>query len=289
MSSRPRTIQIYLPSGDPRGLRVAALTTNIVQVIEVPRALLGEFYAMSEAQQVGVYFLIGDNEASQTSSVYIGQTGALVDRLSWHNKSKEFWSRALVVVSLTNNLTQTHALFLEWLGIKLAAEVGRYKMENGNGGSKPYTPPPLEADCHDIFETMRMLLATLGQPVFEPLSKPKEQAAQGNALFYCKATGCNAVGEYTEEGFVVLKGSKGRAELTPAMVKMGYDKRRQALIDDGLLALEGGSIVFQRDVLFKTPSGASDMVTGASTNGWTFWRSSDGRTLDELKRNPIEG
>lgn len=38
MTGRPRTIQTYLPSGDPRGIRVAELTTSIVRVIEVPRA-----------------------------------------------------------------------------------------------------------------------------------------------------------------------------------------------------------------------------------------------------------
>ena len=285
MSIRPRTIQIYLPSGDPRGLRVATLTTNIVQVIEVPRALLDEFLILPEAQRVGVYFLIGDNEASQTSSVYVGQSGALGERLVSHNKTKEFWSRALVVISLTNNLTQTHALFLEWLSIKLANETARYSVENGNTGSKPYTPAPLEADCHDIFETMRMLLATLGQPIFEPLSKPKELAEEANDLFFCTYAGTDAAGEYTEEGFVVLKGSKGRVEMTPSMVKMGSDKRRLALIADGTVAIEDGVTVFQKDVLFKTPSGASDMVTGASTNGWVLWKTKGGKTLDELKRN----
>ncbi|MCK9687336.1 GIY-YIG nuclease family protein [Scleromatobacter humisilvae] len=264
---------------------MAALTTNIVQVIEVPRALLAEFYAMDEAQRVGVYFLIGDNEASQTSSVYIGQTGELGKRLSQHNKTKEFWNRALVVISLTNSLTQTHALFLEWLSIKLANEVGRYSVENGNSGSEPFTPKPLEADCHDIFDTMRMLLATLGQPIFEPLAKPKDVAAQNNELFFCAYAGTDATGEYTEEGFVVLKGSKGRLEMTPSRVKAGSDKRRQALIEDGTLAIEGSFVVFQKAVLFKTPSGASDMVTGASTNGWTLWRTKGGKTLDELKRN----
>lgn len=264
---------------------MAALTTNIVQVIEVPRALMAEFYAMREAQQVGVYFLIGDNEASQTSSVYIGQTGALPVRLKEHNQLKEFWNRALVVISLTNNLTQTHALFLESLSIQKATEAARYDLENGNTGSKPFTPPPLEADCYDIFDTMRMLLATLGQPIFEPLAKPKDVAAQNNELFFCAYAGTEATGEYTEEGFVVLKGSKGRLEMTPSRVKAGSDKRRQALIEDGTLAIEGNFVVFQKAVLFKTPSGASDMVTGASTNGWTIWRTKEGKTLDELKRN----
>ena len=37
MTATPKTIQIFLPGGDPRGLRVAEITTRIVQVIEVPR------------------------------------------------------------------------------------------------------------------------------------------------------------------------------------------------------------------------------------------------------------
>lgn len=285
MSTRPRTIQIYLPSGDPRGLRVASLTTNIVQVIEVPRTLLSEFYSMPEQQRVGIYFLISDNDFGETSSVYVGQTGAFSGRLTSHGKTKDFWGRAFVVTSLTNNLTQTHALYLEWLSIQGARAAGRYNVENGNGGSRPFTPLPLEADCVDIFETIRMLIATLGQPIFEPLGKSAEAAGKNDELFYCSYAGTEATGEYTEEGFVVLKGSKCRLEMTPSKVKAGWDKRRQALIDDGTLAVDGDFLVFQRAALFKTPSGASDMVTGASTNGWTIWRTKAGKTLDELKRN----
>ena len=54
MQPRPRTIQIYLPKGDPRGIRVAELTTSIVRVTEVPRALLDQFQDMPEAKQVAL-------------------------------------------------------------------------------------------------------------------------------------------------------------------------------------------------------------------------------------------
>jgi len=54
--SHPQTIQIFLPAGDPQGIRIAEITTRIVRVIEVPRSLLGEFFKMPEAEQVGVYF-----------------------------------------------------------------------------------------------------------------------------------------------------------------------------------------------------------------------------------------
>ncbi len=40
MTTRPRTIQIFLPDGDPSGIRIAELTTSIVRLIELPRSEL---------------------------------------------------------------------------------------------------------------------------------------------------------------------------------------------------------------------------------------------------------
>ena len=98
MSHTPKTIQIFLPSGEPHGIRSAEITTRIVQVIEVPRSLMADFLAMEQSSQVGIYVLVGDLRA----------------RLAQHHQKKDFWQRALVLISRTNSLTQTHALFLEW-------------------------------------------------------------------------------------------------------------------------------------------------------------------------------
>lgn len=287
MTSHPRTIQIFLPSGDPRGVRVAALTTSIVQVIEIPRALLGQFQEMPQAMQVGLYFLIG-NEESEKVSVYMGQTGTLGKRLNEHHldAKKEFWNRALVAVSLTHSFTTTHTVYLEWRSIQQANAADRYLVENGNAGTKPHTPQPLEADCQEIFETVRTLVATMGQPIFEPLTIQKEQVTQED-VFYCKSGNYDATGQYTEEGLVVLKGSKARIDVVPSMVAMSAGKRRQSLIDEGVLKLDGKTYVFQQDVLFKSPSGASDVVVGASSNGWVVWKAKNGKTLDELKRQRV--
>ena len=114
MNQTPKTIQIFLPGGDPQGIRVAEITTRILQVIEVPRKLLPDFFQMPESNQVGIYFLFGESEEGDEPIVYIGQTGDLCTRLATHNNKKDFWERALVVISRTNSMTQTHAVFLEW-------------------------------------------------------------------------------------------------------------------------------------------------------------------------------
>lgn len=90
MQLRPQTIQIFLPAGDPRGMRVAEITTRIIRVIEIPRSQLSEFLKMPEAQQVGVYYLMGDLSDVGLPRVYIGQSGNVGSRLVNHNQNKDF-------------------------------------------------------------------------------------------------------------------------------------------------------------------------------------------------------
>lgn len=283
---RPQTIQIFLPAGDPRGMRVAEITTRIVRVIEVPRSQLADFLKTPEAQQVGVYFLIGELSDAGLPRVYIGQSGNVGTRLVQHNQSKDFWNRALVVISLTNSMTQTHALFLEWFAIQQATQAGRYSLENGNVGARPHTPAPLEADCHEIFETAAILLATLGQPVFEPLTNAPTAMGKPE-LFYCKGSGADGVGEYTSEGFVVHKGSRGRAEIVASIQGTSNERLRDQLVTAGIMGAQDGMLVFTRDHLFSSPSMAAMAVMGRSANGWIEWKAANGKTLDELKRQAV--
>jgi hypothetical protein len=95
MSQTPKTIQIFLPSGEPHGIRIAEITTRIVQVIEVPRSLLADFLAMEQSSQVGVYVLVGEDTGDDDRRVYVSQSGDLRARLAQHHQKKDFWQRAL--------------------------------------------------------------------------------------------------------------------------------------------------------------------------------------------------
>ncbi len=287
MTPRPKTIQIYLPGGDPRGIRMAEITTRIVQVLEVPRSMLPEFLAMPESDQVAVYFLVGEGDEGAEPRVYVGQSGDIRARLSQHHKQKDFWERALVMVSRTDSLTQTHALFLEWHCIQEINGAGRYATENATKGGRPHTPAPLEADCFEIFETAQVLLATLGYPLFDPVAK-SGTGAGGEQLFYCRSSGADGRGMYTADGFVVLKGSRGRKDVVASLAGTPSAAHRESLTEAGVLVAEGDMLVFTRDHLFRTPSGAAIALTGRTANGWLEWKSKDGQTLDALKRQSVQ-
>ncbi|HCH2795271.1 TPA: GIY-YIG nuclease family protein [Vibrio parahaemolyticus] len=283
MNKRPRTIQIFLPSGDPSGIRIAEQTTSIIRLIEVPRSEMAEFVNMPESKQVGLYFLVsGDNK----EECYIGQSGDVGSRLMQHHKSEtKDWERALVLVSLTNNLTQTHVLYLESLSIEKAKACQRYDLLNGNGGQKPHTPIPLKADCDEIHDIGSLLLATLGYPIFEPLTEPTTEKAE--QTFICNRAGVDAKGIYTSEGMVILKGSSAPMTTKRKTDQRFYDKR-DAMLAKGVVTTDGQRFVFQRDYLFRTPSGASMCLLLGTSNGWVDWKTDKGVTLHDHQGRTLE-
>jgi hypothetical protein len=178
-------------------------------------------------------------------------------------------------------------MFLEWYCIQAARKAARYAEENGNSGSKPHTPAPLEADCLEIFETGQVLLATLGYPVFDSVRKPAGPS-EAEELFYCRASGADGRGLYTPDGFVVLKGSTGRKANVQSIKGTAHERFRNKLLESGVMRVEGETVIFEKDYLFGSPSMAALAVTGRSANGWSEWKNKDGKTLDEVKRQPPE-
>ena len=276
---RPQTIQIYLPFGDPQGIRVGEITTRTVQVFDVPRNEITAFFDSPESDQVAVYYLFGDESGDSRTQCYVGQTSSSRKRFKEHLATKAFWSRALVAVSRTNTQTDTHARFLEWKSIQAGNESGRFALENGNAGSRPHTPAPLEAECEEIFDTIDTLLSTLGFPLFKPLATAAPKAT--DLLVFCKGRGADAKGIYSSAGLTVFKGSRCSVTATNKATPPSLHARRAKLIEDGTLVLEGDVPVFSRDALLKTPSGASQIVMYRRTNGWTEWRTKDGTTLND--------
>ena len=300
-----KTIQIYLPKGNPRGLRLAEMTTRTVRLIEIPRIHINDFFAMPDANQVGLYFLIGETESSDKPLLYVGQTGDLKRRLNQHD-DKDFWTRAFVMLSTNNSMTQTHALYMEHKAIATANQVGRYEIKNGNTGNRPHTPDPLKADCEELFYTLDVLLSTLGQPIFESLSlkennnlKNQFSADMGTspvsnietlavdpqpALFYYKAKDSDAKGYYDDDGFVILAGSLIR-QVQAISAPPFVTRLKENLLRSGkLIAVDNQSYQLTENQLFKTPSAASSLVSGRSTNGWIEWKNRDGQTLSDVYR-----
>lgn len=277
---RAQTIQVYLPTGDPEGIRVASLTTRTVRVFDIPRLLLPDFMKMNESRQVCIYYLVSAVTGGDTPKCYIGRSEDFSRRVKSHDQKKDFWDRALVAVSLTNEWTVTHTTYMEWLSISRAREAGRYQSDNGNDASKPHTPDPLESDCQEYIETVGLLLATLGVPVLEPV---KGNTAKGeSAMLYLTTKNYAATGLLTPEGLLVCSGSSGRNALVPSAPE-SLKTQRSSMEREGVIAASGENFTFLKDYLFTSPSAAATFVTGRHANGRLEWKDSRGRSLNDLE------
>lgn len=310
MTTRPQTIQIHLPHGKPSGIRMAEITTRTVRVFDVPRSMLNEFLEMHESSQVGVYYLMGIGGGK--AECYIGQTGNVGKRLKQHAASKEFWSRALVAVSLTNSWTSTHVSYMEHRSIAAATEAGKYDLHNLDTASNPHTLAPLQADCDEYLETISVLLTTLGHPVLEKTNERMlhvvpEQSSKagqlagtaeeapaviessspvvpvGSEVLTFTGSSCHAKGYATKDGgIVVLAGSTGRATASES-TKPGTLKRRAALIESGSAEVQGDDLVLLADCHFGSVSSAASILAGTPINGRTAWKTSEGLTYSEAE------
>lgn len=282
---RAKTLQIFLPSGDPLGIREALITTDLIRVIEVPKtaALLADFFSMPEAIGSAVYFLVEGDTDEPKRRVYIGQTSDVKKRFARHLGDKSFWQKALVASSRAESLTPAHILHLERICITRAKKAERFFIENEKDGQKHPVTKHLEAECEDLFDTTSMLLATLGLDLFTPVAAPDNEVP----TYHCTQAGAVARGQYTKDGMVVLKGSKARAAVTESFKLKAMYQTRLKLIEAQILNPDGDYLVFAENHLFGSPSTAASVVVGNNVNGWEAWRTGDGKTLDEAIRKAV--
>jgi hypothetical protein len=278
-----KTIQIFLPDGNPRGVKIAEFTSRTVQAVLVPRAHLDFACSRTELTNVGVYFLIGESVAGDVPLIYVGEAEDCATRLRQQNKSKDWWTTAIVCVSKTAGFTKSHVKYLEWHCHQEATAAGRFKVDNSTVPTKSYVSEPMEADLMDHFDTIRILTGTLGYPMFDRIQKPKPRD-----LLICKGKKALAEGEYSEDGFAVFVGSISNRTETDS-INEGITTIRQQMIKDGVLeVVDNDTLRFTKDHIFRSPSQAAAVVLARSANGWLEWKYPDGRTLDEVKRKSGE-
>ena len=276
---RPKTIQIFLPDGSPRSIRIAEITSRIAKAVQIPRNKIKEAGTREEVSQPGVYFLFGYKDDSENiPAVYIGEAENSLKRITQHNQSLEFWHTAIILISKTNHLTKSHIKYLESYSYEITKKLGRYDVINSSIPSKPHITETVEADLHDYFDDSRVLLSTLGYPIFEEIKIEDKRK-----LIYCEGKGAKATGFYSDDGLMVMKNSTASIEETKT-VSNWIKNLRKDLIGSNVLIKENDFYRFEKDYLFKSPSSAAASVLGREANGWIEWKDEKGNNLNQIKR-----
>jgi len=105
----PFTIHIFVPDGDPEGVRLINRMNWTGLGIAFPRSKWPEVRQRPEFTRAGVYILDGlpgnddeDNSGEPVPAppllptVYIGQADGVRDRIDSHYQNKDFWDRGIV-------------------------------------------------------------------------------------------------------------------------------------------------------------------------------------------------
>lgn len=271
-----KKLETIYHNGQPDGIRSIRRHLSTMTTYVIPRTLLSEAKKLSGINRPGIYYLISENDDNKIAQIYIGQTRNGVSRLDDHNRSKNFWNKAIMFLADNKTFSLDMISGLEAYAISKAHESNRYKVENA-------VNPKYEIDEYDlplieeVYEEIQFIMATQGYK----MENAKSTLNEANIL-HTTRNGITAFGVYDGECFEVLEGSE--IYLAKPVTIEKYNVQRKELFDNGNIVLVDNKYILKTTLTFNSPSGASDFVIGGSTNGWTEWKDKDGKTLDELYR-----
>ena len=297
--ARGKSINLFLMDGDANGMIKCTLANWIGVAYRIPRTSLDKCKTRTDLKQTGVYFHFGVSDTTGKPVVYVGQAGnrkngeGILNRLLEHkrNPKEDYWTEAVVFTTSNNSFGPTEISYLENRFCNLAVAAKRYEVKNGNDPSLGNITEEKESELEDFIEYAELIMGTLGHKVFIPYTSsavtavpaPDTGAVLDNdepEMYLSRAIKkssitVKATGRQTSEGFVVLKGSIISPD-DDNTIPPGVKKLRQASQTDS-------DHVLQEDVLLGSPSSAAMFVIGKSSNGWTAWKTSDGKTLHDLE------
>jgi hypothetical protein len=271
-----KKLETIYHNGQPDGIRSIRRHLSTMTTYVVPRPLLSEAKKLTGINRPGIYYLISENDDNKIAQIYIGQTRNGVSRLEDHNRSKDFWNKAIMFLADSKTFSLDMISGLEAFAINKACESKRYKVENS-------VNPKYEIDEYDlplieeVYEEIQFIMGTQGYKMDDSKTSLDEAA-----VLHTTRNGIEAFGIYDGEKFEVLEGS--RVNIDKKVHLERYNKQRNELLENGTISQIDGKYILNAVLTFNTPSGASDFILGGSTNGWMEWKNKEGKTLDELYR-----
>ena len=277
------SIQIFVAGGDSAGLRIVEKTNwNGIGLI-CPRSSFAKVKKRPEFQKAGVYALIGPAESSELPKTYIGEGDPVLPRLEQHHAEREFWTNLVFFHSKDQNLNKAHIQYLESRLVAIATEAKRCQLENGNIPALPSLSEAATAECEGFLEEMLLCFPVIGVSFFEipPAAEIKV------AKLFLETEGIKAEGYESEDGFVVVAGSRASTD-EAASIEPRTKSIREALKERGILLPDGDSLRLTQDYTFNSPSLAASVFAANNISGREWWKDDQGRTLRQLQQEEAE-
>jgi hypothetical protein len=289
-----KSIRVYLADSTVTGIRYAELVNWTGHAIACPRNRLTELPNWPEAAKPGVYFLFESRFGDSKPIAYIGESENVSQRLTSHDRNKEFWSEVVIFTSKDENLTKAHIKYLESTLVALAKQADRYQLENGNTPPESSLPRADRDAMKEFIENVRMVLGILGYSILEPILKSKPIAditASADTVSYVanplneltfSVRNLTAQGAATDEGFVIKKGSQLSKTNTDTMPGKLVEIRDH-LLKEGALEKQEYNLIAKEDILLSSSSYAAAIVAGTRRGGPESWKAANGKSMKQIE------
>ena len=157
----PFTIRIFVPDGDPEGVRLIDRMNWTGLGIAFPRSKWIEVRQRSEFLRAGVYILVGYQE-DDLPTIYIGQADGVRNRIETHYQNKDFWDWGIIFVSNSGGLNRAHVTWLEYALVNRATATHRCRLDNGNSPQEPGLTEAEKANTQAFLKEILQILPLVG-------------------------------------------------------------------------------------------------------------------------------
>lgn len=285
-----KKLTVYMIDGTEYGPRFSEIGNWVGKAVYSPRASVNKILGRQEFDNPGIYCLKGDpTDEAFNERIYIGEAENIRSRLKQHlsDPNKDF-KELIFFISKDELLTKTQIKYLESRMVQIAINAKTAQIDNGNS---PSLPTLHEADISDMeyfLEQMKLILPVMGFNflISSTASNTKESSESKentiHSTYFIKTKTFKATMQETDQGYIVLKGSEAKKELSPSCTET-YRNMRRKLLETNIMVEENGQLIFAEDAVFNSPSAASNMVLGRNSNGFTEWVNKQGKTFKEIQ------
>ena len=270
-----QVLQFIIEENNPTGIIECSVDDWFGISYKIPRNKLKEAVSLDYINNTGVYILFGDDENTAEKIAYIGEAENIYSRLCRHNKNKDFWNECVAFVSKDNSLNKAHIKYIEHELYQTGKKAKRYIIKNESNPTKSSLGNADEIRAEKFINKIKIITNMFGYKMFIQLVNEDEKS--DNILHLTNNGICYAYGMVTDEGFVVLKGSKIKDGIYDSLSKSLYgfcEKERNSsdIVDK----------VYINDHLFSSPSMAAIAILGRNANGYTEWKNKDNISLKKI-------
>lgn len=278
-------ITIYQIDDIETGPKTIEIGGSSLRAIYSTRSRLNDLLKRNEYKNPGVYILKSYPYSQDYSErVYIGEADPLVTRLNQHIKdvSKDFSECVAIYSSNKGELTKAHIKYIESKLYKLANECKTSEIDNSNRPTKSTLSEADESMVDKFIQQIKVIMPLLGFQFLVPsIAKTDQMISEGVPIFKLVNKGQDSSLIITEQGYIVLKNSTACKESLPSMGS--YRKLKDRLVASGILFEEDDKYVFVQDTIFPSASAASSIILGTNSSGPALWKTSEGKSINDLK------